>query len=112
MYEVGTATEVRAFHIMPGMEGPEGELHSLLIFSRQPNGTASDEKLARRGAAFAGWRRVIFERSAKLPARPPDFNLAAAYEDALALGCSVIADRRALTPRPRKGDRRAKKDQA
>ena len=27
MYEVGTATEVRAFHVMPGMEGPEGVLH-------------------------------------------------------------------------------------
>lgn len=28
MHEVGTAVEVRAFHVMPGMEGPEGELHS------------------------------------------------------------------------------------
>jgi 6-pyruvoyltetrahydropterin/6-carboxytetrahydropterin synthase len=28
VYQVGTATEVRAFHVMPGMEGPEGELHS------------------------------------------------------------------------------------
>lgn len=28
MHEVGTAIEVRAFHVMPGMEGPEGELHS------------------------------------------------------------------------------------
>jgi 6-pyruvoyltetrahydropterin/6-carboxytetrahydropterin synthase len=28
MYQVGTATEVRAFHIMPGVEGPEGVLHS------------------------------------------------------------------------------------
>jgi 6-pyruvoyltetrahydropterin/6-carboxytetrahydropterin synthase len=28
MYEVGTATEVVAFHVMPGMPGPEGELHS------------------------------------------------------------------------------------
>ena len=27
MYEVGTATALRAFHVMPGMEGPEGELH-------------------------------------------------------------------------------------
>jgi hypothetical protein len=91
---------------------PEGALHSLLIFSRQQTGTASDEKLARRGAAYAGWRRVIFERSAKLPTRPSDLNLSAAYEDALALGCSVIADRRALTPRPRKRDRRGKKHDA
>jgi len=28
MFEVGTATEVRAYHIMPGVEGPEGVLHS------------------------------------------------------------------------------------
>ena len=28
MYQVGTATEVRAFHVMPGVEGPEGELHA------------------------------------------------------------------------------------
>jgi hypothetical protein len=91
---------------------PEGDVHSLLIFSRQADGTASDEKLARRGAAWAGWRRVIFERSARLPARPADPNLGAAYQDALALGCSVIADRRTLTPRTRKRDRRGKKEQA
>ena len=28
MYEVGTVAEVRAYHVMPGVEGPEGELHS------------------------------------------------------------------------------------
>jgi len=28
MYQVGTATEVKAFHVMPGVEGPEGVLHS------------------------------------------------------------------------------------
>jgi 6-pyruvoyltetrahydropterin/6-carboxytetrahydropterin synthase len=28
VYEVGTATVVRAFHVMPHMEGPEGELHA------------------------------------------------------------------------------------
>ena len=28
MYQVGTATEVRAFHIMPGVQGPEGVLHA------------------------------------------------------------------------------------
>jgi 6-pyruvoyltetrahydropterin/6-carboxytetrahydropterin synthase len=28
MYETGTATQVRAFHVMPGMPPPEGELHS------------------------------------------------------------------------------------
>jgi 6-pyruvoyltetrahydropterin/6-carboxytetrahydropterin synthase len=27
MYEVGTGAEVRALHVMPGMEGPEGVLH-------------------------------------------------------------------------------------
>ncbi len=28
MYEVGIALEVRAFHVMPGMEGPEGQRHA------------------------------------------------------------------------------------
>lgn len=28
MYEIGTGTTVRAMHVMPGMEGPEGELHA------------------------------------------------------------------------------------
>ena len=28
MYEVGDAVEVRAFHVMPGVEGPEGHRHS------------------------------------------------------------------------------------
>jgi 6-pyruvoyltetrahydropterin/6-carboxytetrahydropterin synthase len=28
MYEVGLALEVRAFHVMPGMAGPEGQRHS------------------------------------------------------------------------------------
>ena len=28
VYEVGMSTEVRAFHVMPDMEGPEGELHA------------------------------------------------------------------------------------
>jgi 6-pyruvoyltetrahydropterin/6-carboxytetrahydropterin synthase len=27
-YEVGTAVEMRALHVMPGVEGPEGELHA------------------------------------------------------------------------------------
>ncbi len=27
MYEVGTAASFKAWHVMPGMEGPEGELH-------------------------------------------------------------------------------------
>jgi 6-pyruvoyl-tetrahydropterin synthase len=28
VYEVGTAIDVRAFHVMPDMEGPEGQRHS------------------------------------------------------------------------------------
>ncbi len=28
MYQVGTAAEVRAFHVMPGAPRPEGELHA------------------------------------------------------------------------------------
>jgi 6-pyruvoyltetrahydropterin/6-carboxytetrahydropterin synthase len=28
VYAVGTTAEVRAWHVMPGMEGPEGQLHT------------------------------------------------------------------------------------
>jgi 6-pyruvoyltetrahydropterin/6-carboxytetrahydropterin synthase len=28
MYEVGTSIEVRALHVMPGVDGPEGVLHA------------------------------------------------------------------------------------
>ena len=28
MYQVGTAIEVRALHVMPGVDGPEGQLHA------------------------------------------------------------------------------------
>jgi 6-pyruvoyl-tetrahydropterin synthase len=28
VYQVGTAIEVRAFHVMPGVAGPEGQLHA------------------------------------------------------------------------------------
>jgi 6-pyruvoyltetrahydropterin/6-carboxytetrahydropterin synthase len=28
MYQVGTTTEVRALHVMPGAAGPEGQLHA------------------------------------------------------------------------------------
>lgn len=28
MFQVGTATDVRALHVMPGVEGPEGQLHA------------------------------------------------------------------------------------
>lgn len=40
MYEVGTSTTFTAFHVMPDMEGPEGELHShnyrLEVIVRRP----------------------------------------------------------------------------
>ncbi|HWA38542.1 MAG TPA: hypothetical protein VG873_11805 [Burkholderiales bacterium] len=92
----------------------EGDLHSLLVFSRQPGGSAPDEKLARKGAAYAGWRHVKFERARRLEAAPGEQTLRAAYDDALELGCSVVADRRALTParRPGKRDRRGKEAKA
>jgi hypothetical protein len=48
---------------------PEGDVHSLLIFSRQADGTASDEKLARRGAAWAGCRRAPQIRTSAPPTR-------------------------------------------
>lgn len=92
----------------------EGDLHSLLIFSRQAAGSEADEPLARKGAAFAGWKHVRLERSRRLEGIPPEPTLRAAYADALEIGCSVVADRRALAPtrRPGKRDRRRKKRKA
>jgi hypothetical protein len=92
----------------------EGEVHSLLILSRQPSGSEADEVLARQGAALAGWRRIRIERSARLAAPPAEPALRAAYEDALELGCSVIADRRVLgaAGAARKRDRRREKGDA
>lgn len=91
-----------------------GELHSLLIFSRQPAGAPADQALARRGAAFAGWKHVKLERSRRVEAVPADPDVKAAYGDALELGCSVLADRRALAParRTRKRERRGKERKA
>jgi 6-pyruvoyltetrahydropterin/6-carboxytetrahydropterin synthase len=41
MYEVGTTRSVRALHVMPGMPGPEGELHAheyrIEVVVRRPN---------------------------------------------------------------------------
>jgi hypothetical protein len=92
----------------------EGEPHSLLVFSRQGAGTRPDEAAARRGASFAGWKHVKLERSRRLEAIPQEATLRAAYEDALELGCAVVADRRALAParRPGKADRRGKERKA
>ena len=94
-----------------------GARHSLLIFSRQQPGGEADEALARKGAAFAGWTRVKLERSRRLASSTPPAEaiLLAAFNDSLALGCSVLADRRELpsTARsPRVRDRRGKKRKA
>lgn len=92
----------------------EGERHTLLILVRVPPGTAVDPSTARKGAAYAGWRQVQIERGARLPGPPPEPVMRAAYDDALQLGCSVIADRRALplSGPARKRDRRHKEGEA
>jgi hypothetical protein len=75
---------------------PEGERHSLLIFCRQPEGEAADERLARKGASAAGWTGVKLERSKRLPvtAVPQEAVLKAAFGEALRDGCAVVAHRR------------------
>jgi len=110
---LGTGTAKR------GNEGgcKAGEQHSLLVFSRQAAGEVPDEANARKGAAFAGWTHVKLERSTRiLPGSlPGEAALRGAFDDALALGCSVVADRRALDSRPLKSgkrDRRGKKKKA
>jgi 6-pyruvoyl-tetrahydropterin synthase len=46
MYETGTAAQVRAFHVMPGMPPPEGERHS---HDYRLEVVASRDKLDERG---------------------------------------------------------------
>ncbi len=61
-----------------------GEVHGLLIFCRQPENEAADERLIR------------IERSKRLPptAEPQDEILRAAFREALRDGFSVLAHRR------------------
>jgi hypothetical protein len=73
-----------------------GEVHSLLIFCRQPENEAADERLARKSASAAGWKSIKIERSKRLPvtAEPEDETLRAAFREALRDGFSVVAHRR------------------
>jgi len=79
-----------------------GERHSLLVFSRQPEGEAPDEALARKGASAAGWKNIRLERSKRLPvtAEPQDEVLRSAFREALKEGCSVVAHRRKVDRGP------------
>jgi hypothetical protein len=91
-----------------------GARHSLLIFSRQPEGQTPDEAHASESAASAGWTHVKVERSMRLSpgSMPSEATLRDAFRDALALGCTVVADRRALDSKALKAskqDRRGKK---
>lgn len=64
MYEAGTAAEVRAFHVMPGMPPPEGERHS---HDYRLEVVASREELDERGMVvdldvLDGALRAVTER--------------------------------------------------
>jgi len=78
---------------VPGSGASAGKRYSLLIFSRQREGEPADERLAREGAASAGWKELQIERSKRLPAGvpPAEDTLKAAFDDALRDGCSVLA---------------------
>lgn len=73
-----------------------GERHSLLIFCRQAEGEAADERLARKCASAAGWTAIRLERSKRLPvtAVPQEAVLREAFREALKDGYSVVAHRR------------------
>jgi len=73
-----------------------GEVHSLLIFCRQDEGEAADERLARKSASSAGWKSIRIERSKRLPvtAEPQEEVLRAAFREALRDGSAVVAHRR------------------
>ena len=77
-----------------------GKRYSLLIFSRQPAGQEANKRLAREGAGTAGWKEVKLERSKVLPATaaPGEATLRAAFADALADGCAVVAYKKPLAP--------------
>jgi hypothetical protein len=74
----------------------KGDRHSLLIFCRQPEGEAPDERLARKSASASGWSEIRLERSKRLAvtAVPQDAVLRAAFNDALKEGFAVVAHRR------------------
>jgi hypothetical protein len=78
-----------------------GARYSLLVFIRQPKGESGDARLAREGAATAGWKEVALESSRCLPgnAAPGDTTLQAALGDALSDGCAVVAHRQPLAAR-------------
>ncbi|HYG55994.1 MAG TPA: hypothetical protein VD965_11925 [Burkholderiales bacterium] len=67
-----------------------GARHALLIFCRG----AAGERDACRGAAEAGWTGLSIERCGRLLARPAEPVLAAAFDEALRDGSSVVAHRR------------------
>jgi hypothetical protein len=73
-----------------------GERHSLLIFCRQGEGEAADERLARKCASAAGWTAIKLERSKRLPvtAVPQEAVLGEAFREALKDGFAVVAHRR------------------
>ena len=76
-----------------GLEWTPGALYSLLILSRQREGEAPDEALARKSASAAGWTGIKLERSKRLPATAAleSEALRGAFRDALSEGSSVVA---------------------
>jgi len=77
----------------PEIEWTPGARYSLLILSRQPEGEAPDEPLARKSASAAGWTSIRLERSRRLPitATPEGEALRAAFREAVTDGTSVVA---------------------
>ena len=77
----------------PEIEWTPGGRYSLLILSRQPEGEAPNEPLARKSASAAGWTNIKLERSRRLPvtAVPEGEALRAAFREAVTQGTSVVA---------------------
>jgi hypothetical protein len=76
-----------------GAEWRVGARYSLLILTRQPEGEAPDEALARKSAAGAGWTSIKLERSRRLPVTTTleGEALRAAFREAVTQGSSVVA---------------------
>jgi hypothetical protein len=88
---LGTATAKES----AGIEWTPGAVYTLLILSRQPEGEAPDEALARKSASAAGWTGIKIERSKRLPvtAMPEGEALRGAFHEALKQGSAIVAYR-------------------
>lgn len=107
-----TTTESHEIHMFSavaeagaGCGFPHGERHPMLIFVRQPRGTAHALAAAAAAASAAGWREVDITRAGTLPPDAGDTMdpvVKAAYDRALDSGAGLTVFDAVVKPAPRK----------